>query len=557
MYALALFASLLATALTSPVQDPKTCSGGSAVLCRDVKTAVDCGAVKHCQQMVWSKPTAKSLPCDICKTVVTEAGNLLKDNATQEEILHYLEKTCEWIHDSSLSASCKEVVDSYLPVILDMIKGEMSNPGEVCSALNLCQSLQEYLAEQNQKQLESNKIPEVDMARVVAPFMSNIPLLLYPQDHPRSQPQPKANEDVCQDCMKLVSDVQTAVKTNSSFIQGFVDHVKEDCDRLGPGVSDICKNYVDQYSEVCVQMLMHMQDQQPKEICVLAGFCNEVKRVPMKTLVPATETIKNILPALEMMDPYEQNLVQAHNVILCQTCQFVMNKFSELIVNNATEELLVKGLSNACGVLPDPARTKCQEVVGTFGPSLLDIFIHEVNPSSLCGVIGLCAARPELVEALEQPAPAIVSALLKEPTPPKQPAQPKQSALPAHVPPQKNGGFCEVCKKLVLYLEHNLEKNSTKEEILAALEKGCSFLPDPYQKQCDDFVAEYEPLLLEILVEVMDPGFVCSKIGVCPSAYKLLLGTEKCVWGPSYWCQNMETAARCNAVDHCKRHVWN
>lgn len=81
--------------------------------------------------------------------------------------------------------------------------------------------------------------------------------------------------------------------------------------------------------------------------------------------------------------------------------------------------------------------------------------------------------------------------------------------------------------------------------------------PCPFPWQCDDFVAEYEPLLLEILVEVMDPSFVCSKIGVCPSAYKLLLGTEKCVWGPGYWCQNMETAARCNAVDHCKRHVWN
>lgn len=63
----------------------------------------------------------------------------------------------------------------------------------MCSALNLCQSLQEYLAEQNQKQLESNKIPEVDMARVVAPFMSNIPLLLYPQDRPRSEPQPEVS----------------------------------------------------------------------------------------------------------------------------------------------------------------------------------------------------------------------------------------------------------------------------------------------------------------------------------------------------------------------------
>ncbi|XP_028741986.1 prosaposin isoform X3 [Peromyscus leucopus] len=546
MYALALFASLLVTALTSPVQDPKVCAGGSGVLCRDLKTAVDCGALKHCQQMVWSKPTAKSLPCDICKTVVTEAGDLLKNNATQEKILHYLEKTCEWIHDSSLSNSCKETVDSYLPVILDMIKGEMSNPGEVCSALNLCQSLQKHLAEENyQKQLESNKIPEVDMASVVAPFMANIPLLLYPQDRPRSQPQPKVNDDVCQDCVKMVTDIQTAVRTNATFVQGFVDHVKEECDRLGPGMSDMCKNYVDQYSQVAVQMMMHMQDQQPKEICALVGFCDEVKKVPMKTLVPASEALKNIFPGLDLMD----SSYEAQNIIFCQACQFVMNKLSELIMNKNTEALIIKAVGTACTLLPPPASTKCTEMVETFGPSLLDILFHQVSPG-LCGLVHLCSGSPDSAEMLEQPALRIVPAV------PKQPEQPRQPALRAHVP-QKTGGFCEVCKKLVTYLEHNLEKNSTKEEILAALEKGCSFLPDPYQKECDDFVAEYEPVLVEILVQVMDPSFVCSKIGACPSAAKLLLGTEKCVWGPSYWCQNMETAARCNAVDHCKRHVWN
>uniref|UniRef100_A0A8C8UFU2 Prosaposin n=1 Tax=Peromyscus maniculatus bairdii TaxID=230844 RepID=A0A8C8UFU2_PERMB len=223
MYALALFASLLVTALTTPVQDPKIWAGGSGVLCRDL-AAVDCGVLKHCQQMVWSKPTAKSLPCNICKTVVTEAGNLLKNSATQEKILHYLEKTHEWIHDSSLSNSCKEAVDSYLPV---MIKGEMSNLGEVCYALNLCQSLQKHLAEQNyQEQLESNKILEVDMASVVAPFMDNIPLLLYPQDRPA-------------DCVKMVTDIQTAVRTNATFVQGFVEYVKEECDCLGPGMADM------------------------------------------------------------------------------------------------------------------------------------------------------------------------------------------------------------------------------------------------------------------------------------------------------------------------------
>lgn len=70
-----------------------------------------------------------------------------------------------------------------------------SHPGEVCSALNLCESLQKHLAELNhQKQLESNKIPELDMAEVVAPFMANIPLLLYPQDGPHSKPQPKVRQ---------------------------------------------------------------------------------------------------------------------------------------------------------------------------------------------------------------------------------------------------------------------------------------------------------------------------------------------------------------------------
>lgn len=70
-----------------------------------------------------------------------------------------------------------------------------------------------------------------------------------------------------------------------------------------------------------------------------------------------------------------------------------------------------------------------------------------------------------------------------------------------------------MCKKLVGYLDNNLEKNSTKAEILAALDKGCSFLPDPSKNQCDQFVTKYEPRLIEIVVEVMEPSYMCSKVG--------------------------------------------
>lgn len=60
MYALFLLASLLGAALASPVLGMKECTRGSAVWCQNVKTASDCGAVKHCLQTVWNKPTVVS-----------------------------------------------------------------------------------------------------------------------------------------------------------------------------------------------------------------------------------------------------------------------------------------------------------------------------------------------------------------------------------------------------------------------------------------------------------------------------------------------------------------
>uniref|UniRef100_A0A5F4W9K1 Prosaposin n=1 Tax=Callithrix jacchus TaxID=9483 RepID=A0A5F4W9K1_CALJA len=460
MYALFLLSSLLGAAVASPVLGLKECSRGSAVWCQNVKTASDCGAVKHCLQTVWNKPTVKSLPCDICKDVVTAAGDMLKDNATEEEILVYLEKACDWLPKANMSASCKEIVDSYLPVILDIIKGEM------------------------------------------------------------------VDGDVCQDCIQMVTDIQTAVRTNSTFVQALVEHAKEQCDRLGPGMADMCKNYISQYSEIAIQMMMHMVVQQPKEICGLVGFCDEVKEMPMQTLVPAKVASKNVIPALELVEPIKKHEVPAKSDVYCEVCEFLVKEVTKLIDNNKTEKEILDAFDKMCAKLPKSLSEECQEVVDTYGSSILSILMQEVSPEVVCSMLHLCSGM-------------------------------RLPALTVHVTQPKDGGFCEVCKKLVGYLDRNLEKNSTKEEILAALEKGCSFLPDPYQKQCDQFVAEYEPMLIEILVEVMDPSFVCLKIGACPSAHKPLLGTEKCVWGPSYWCQNAETAAQCNALEHCKRHVWN
>lgn len=52
------------SAAASPVLGLKECTRGSAVWCQNVKTAADCGAVKHCLQTVWNKPTVVSALSD-------------------------------------------------------------------------------------------------------------------------------------------------------------------------------------------------------------------------------------------------------------------------------------------------------------------------------------------------------------------------------------------------------------------------------------------------------------------------------------------------------------
>ncbi|KAM6415623.1 prosaposin isoform 1-T1 [Rhynochetos jubatus] len=522
------FLGLLAAAVASPVLWQKDCVKGPEVWCQSVRTASQCGAVKHCQQNVWNKLTVNSIPCDLCKELVTVAGKVLKDNGTEDEIRSYLEKTCEFLPDQGLVSECKEIVDSYLPVIMDMIKEELDKPEVVCSALSLCQSLQKHLATMKlQKQLQTNKIPELDFSELASPFMANVPLLLYPQDKPKQKP--KGSGVVCQDCIQLVTDVQEAVRTNSSFVKSLVAHAKEECDRLGPGMSDMCKNYISEYSDLAIQMMMHMQ---PKDICAMVGFCPSVKSVPLQTLVPA-QVVHEV-----KVETVEKPSVQEKTISLCEICETMVKEVTGLLESNKTEEEIVHEMEMVCYLFPASVKDQCKDFIDVYGQALIDMLLEATNPEAVCVMLKCCASNK----------------------PPQQPVLVKPA-----------GGFCDICKMVVAYADKELEKNATTAEIEALLEKVCHFLPESVSDQvrlssvstsainvqCVQFVEQYEPVVVQLLAEVMDPTFVCTKLGVCGAAKQPLLGDDACVWGPGYWCKNMETAAQCNAVDHCKRHVWN
>ena len=47
----------------------------------------------------------------------------------------------------------------------------------------------------------------------------------------------------------------------------------------------------------------------------------------------------------------------------------------------------------------------------------------------------------------------------------------------------KVGGYCQVCKMAITYVDELLEKNATEAQIEEAVRKACSFLPDSLQTE--------------------------------------------------------------------------
>uniref|UniRef100_A0A8C5HJM5 Prosaposin n=1 Tax=Gouania willdenowi TaxID=441366 RepID=A0A8C5HJM5_GOUWI len=463
-------------AIASPLLGTEQCARGPPYWCQNVKTASLCGAVTHCQQSVWNKPQMKSVPCDLCKEVLTVVAQALKDNGTEAEILNYLEKACQLIPDAGLTAECKEMVDDYYPILINIIVGELEDPAVACGAMGLCRSEQLALAKlQTQKQLVSNEIPQVDLSQRVAPFLLNVPGLLYPQESPKKESPQQKDDAVCQDCVKLLTDAQAEAKDNSTYINILIEKIESQCDLLGPGMSDLCKQYISQYAPII----------DPKEVCSFLGVCDAVqKSTPMLSLQPAKTA--NVVPAAKLFPA-------------------------------------IKGVSASEETLKVSAHGRCPRNHNTVFP-----------------------LQEEVIKAVEQVCTFLPSTLSTH----------RQFVAELDKTRFKAGGYCDVCKMAVNYIDGVLEQNITEAKIGEAVRKVCSFLPSSYQTQCDQFVEQYEPMLIQLLLQMMDPDFVCTKVGACPGAVKRLLGTEQCSWGPAFWCKNMETASLCNAVTHCKRHVW-
>ncbi|XP_067409049.1 prosaposin-like, partial [Emydura macquarii macquarii] len=508
-------------AVASPLSWQKECTEGPENWCQNLQSALRCGAVEHCQQTVWNKFPVKSIPCHMCKMMVSLVGRILQDNCTEEKLRVFLDKSCGYLPFQDWSVKCKKMVDTGMIMIVELSKQVLSNPDVVCRALTLCKSIETHEgALKFEKPLQSNEIPAMDFSKMASPFLANVPLLLYPQDKPQQDTWEGGH--LCGHCVQLVTDIQEEVRTRPFFPESFVANAKQLCEYLGPSMADRCKSYIFEHSEFAVQLMSNVH---PKDICGMVGFCPFLKSEPLQSLVPA-----KVMHMSNTKEPEEQkNLGPGNKTPLCGMCEIVVKTVERLMDNNMTEAQIVNEMEKVCYMLPHGVIGQCKDFVDSYGKAVVVMLLEATNPEVVCIMLKCCPKSSPLHTeriGLEQ--------------------------LPVNT-----GEFCNVCQIVVSYIDNELEENETQAEIGILLVKGCHLLPKPLTDKCDEIVLQYEPEALRLLVQIMDPFFVCTKVGACVSSKEDLMGKDPCVWGPSYWCKNMETAAQCNAVEHCKRHIWS
>ncbi|KFO25738.1 proactivator polypeptide-like 1 [Fukomys damarensis] len=516
---LLLLPSLLGAATGGPVpgiSGPPDCARGSRVWCQDLQAAVKCGAVGHCQEAVWSKPTAKSLHCEVCQDVVAATGNGLNPAATDSEILTSLVKTCEWLPGQESSARCRQMVAAHGPALLGMLRrAPGSAPAQVCSALTLCEPLQRLLAAPGAPLTPGGAL------EVVAPFLANGALTF----HPRS-PAPVPEDAVCQNCIQLISRLQD---TNLTLAEV---SIWEQCESLASSLALLCKNYIHQLFVPTEQALRVLP---PREVCRKGGFCEEL-RGPAQQLAQVAAV--DGLPPVELELPKMTSEVQMQSGLTCEVCLGVITEMDQWLLSNGTEAFISHSLERVCTIMPPSIMQQCVVMVDTYSPALVEL-VTKITPEKVCQTIRLCSRRRRARSLSRGP-----------------PATPAPPPSPVLLDEENQGSFCNSCKRLFHLSSENLELKSTKRDILMAFKGGCSILPLPYRIECNRFVTQYEPVFIQSVKEMIDPVAVCKKVGACHAPKTPLLGTDQCVLGPSFWCRSREAAELCNAVEHCQRQLW-
>jgi len=541
---------------------PDECVWGESYWCSSIKTAKKCDAFDHCMTTVWANKKLEKDSTDICQfceNIIKDVRDFVDDKNNQKQALSFLTNACNIIPDEKLADLCKSAITDDFDQLIQMIDSEL-DAATICSAMGLCKGLEDTALhrpikpvlkagtdvcefceavigdiravvddKKNQQQIKDmlngicNMVPDPEMQNmckeaVIDEFNQIIAMIDSQLDPATVCKQLKlcaakklaAKDALCDECQVFMMEVKT--KLSEPAMEKEVQELIETqlCAQAGQ-YEEMCKIAVETYLPQIMQMLS--SDVDPAQICSALGFCT------------STPEARTLLAKLRLQKSAIFAAVPAGGAEECLLCKTVLGELQNIDRSEAMQQEVENFLKkNLCGMM-GTLQGVCEQTVVDFAPELFELLANELNPDEFCAAIGFCSAQPIIPAAaagqsVESVLRAVLPVSMPKSGPPKVP-QPVSSPVSAGptVP-------CELCELVIKYIDSELSDNATEAEIVKAVDEVCDILPDTVKETCEQFVAQYGPTVIALLLQELDPNQVCAKLGLCPSEKKLGASTE-------------------------------
>jgi hypothetical protein len=227
------YEQIIITLLTSEIDPNKVC--GFIGLCNKTREFEKKPVVQLSSRSERINP--RSLNCTICKLVMTEVQMQLKNNVSEQQIIHFIEgKLCDLA--GPLAPLCKSALESFGPQILTMLANGL-DPEKACEFLQMCSS---------KKHNSEHQI----------------------------EPRKQAKETVvCEICLYVAQAIDGFLKQNKTE-QEVVNEVLKVCNIFPSPIKDECASFLGEYAPYVFELAA--QELDPKAICSRLNVCSTFLR---------------------------------------------------------------------------------------------------------------------------------------------------------------------------------------------------------------------------------------------------------------------------------------
>ncbi|KAK3090478.1 hypothetical protein FSP39_012184 [Pinctada imbricata] len=501
--------------------------------------------------------------CKDCENLFQDLQNMLMDNETRDQIKATVKDLiCSQL--TQIEGLCDLLVDEYIPMGLDLLAQQVVgildvklDPGVICRVIGFCNQSDIYKAMRTRIQLKNvlkkynkNKLGgevECGACKSVVTELRNL------DRDPSIQGKVTLflQQKICSKLGSLSAECQQVVKDYSPMLMELLATELDpttDCVFIGFCQSSVkATDHTVESNQIMTSQIQHH-----------TADSNKLTVVQALPLVPAKKITKN--------------------GELCEVCEVLIQQLRDLITQNNTEAMVTSTLLGICTKLPDMYTQQCKDLVQQYVPAILEILKQEMDPKTVCTAMTLCNAKKvsrvgvksdeectlctlavtELVKELstkdvqdkiktvieqicnelpgnlkneclsfvEEYSDAVIQLLLQQLDPQTVckalnlcTNTSSSSMAKPHKPTKVKANVkCVVCEFAMKEIDSILGKNRTKAEIQAALDKVCSLLPSTISSDCTDFVNQYGPTVIALLLQELSPSQVCTTIGLCTSA---------------------------------------